>query len=172
MPSIKNLEEALVDELRDIYSAEKQLVRAIPKLAKNASSPELRSVLEKHTEQTRQQAQRLEQIFERLGQSARARKCEGMTGIIEEGEELLKRDAEPHVRDAAIVGLAQKVEHYEIAAYGTVCTWCQELQQHEVLDLLKQTLAEEKQTDADLTEIAKKGVNRQASQPEQGREAA
>jgi ferritin-like metal-binding protein YciE len=157
------LQELFVDQLRDIYDAEKQLIKALPKMAKAAHSSALRAGFEEHLEQTRHQAKRLEQVFEKLGERARAKKCEAMKGLIEEGEELLDTNAESDVMDAGLICAAQKVEHYEIAAYGTLCTWAQQLGKHECCDLLKQTLDEEKATDEKLTHLAESGINQAAT---------
>mgnify|MGYP001130354231 CR=1 FL=1 len=157
----KTLQEGLIDELKDIYSAEKQLLRALPKMAKQASSPELKKAFEEHQKQTEEHVHRVEQAFEALDRSPRASKCEAMEGLVEEGDEIIKADAEPHVKDAMLIAAAQKIEHYEIASYGTLCTWADMLGLEEVARPLKQTLAEEKQTDEKLTNIAEQ-VNQEA----------
>ena len=160
--SMTNLEDAFLDELKDLLHAEKQITKALPRMAKKAENPELRKAFEEHLKVTEQQIERLEQVFELLGQTARAKKCEGMEGIIEEGKEVMQ-EAEEDVVDAVLIAAAQKVEHYEIASYGTVCTWAEELDcDKKVVDLLKQTLSEEKETDERLTKIAKSRANERA----------
>src|SRR5262249_44590673 len=152
-------EDLFVNELRDLYNAENQLVKALPKMAKSASSPELRQGFEEHLEQTRHHVERLEQVFEQLGTKARGKKCQAMEGLIDEGKDLMDEDAEPPVMDAGLIAAAQKVEHYEIAGYGTVRTWAEHLGHHEAAELLQQTLDEEKQTDQKLTRLAEQMVN-------------
>ncbi len=156
---MNSLEKLLVHELKDLYHAEKQLVKALGKLAKAATHEELKSAFEQHLEQTKNQVNRLEQAFEIMGQKASSIECKGIKGIVEEGEEILKEKADPQVLDAALIGAAQKAEHYEIAAYGTACTFAETLGQSQVKDLLGQTLSEEKETDERLTEIAESFVN-------------
>jgi ferritin-like metal-binding protein YciE len=170
---ITSLHELFIKELQDIYDAEQQLIKALPKMAKAANSDELREGFEEHLEQTREHAQRLEQIFETLGESPKGEKCKGMEGVIKEGSELLKEDLEGPVKDAALITAAQRVEHYEIAAYGTVRTWASQLQQEEAVSLLEQTLSEEKETDQKLTQLAE-SINVQAEEEggEQEMEAA
>ncbi len=143
-----------LDELRDLYSAEKQLTKALPKMAKAASSDELRNGFTEHLEQTRGHVERLEQIFEALGERSGGKKCVGMEGLIEEGSEVISGDLEGDVMDSALIGAAQRVEHYEIAAYGTVCAFAKLLGETDHLELLQQTLDEEKQTDEKLTELS------------------
>lgn len=159
--TIKNLADAFYHELRDVLSAEKQLVKALPKMAKNASSTELRSALEEHLEETKQQVERVEQAFAETGKEARAKTCEAMKGLIEEGEELLEEDANPQVKDALLIAASQKVEHYEIATYGTLCAWAEQLGYTEALSLLKENIAEEKSADEKLQQIAKT-INKEA----------
>jgi ferritin-like metal-binding protein YciE len=160
MPTLDIL---LEEELKDIYSAEKQLLKALPKLAKRASSPELKSALEEHVQVTKRQTERLEQVFEELGKSAKAKTCAAMKGLIEEAQEMLSEDAADSVMDAAIIGCAQKVEHYEIASYGTVKTWAERVGQDRAAKLLDQTLQEEGEADKRLTGIAESMVNEEAS---------
>jgi ferritin-like metal-binding protein YciE len=143
-----------VDELRDIYNAEKQLTRAIPKMAKSASSDKLREGFLEHLEQTKGHVERLDQIFDALGERSSGKKCAGMEGLVEEGSEVMEEDFEGPVMDAALIGAAQRVEHYEIAAYGTVIAFAELLGESDHVSLLQQTLQEEKQTDARLTELA------------------
>jgi ferritin-like metal-binding protein YciE len=152
--SISNLHNALVEELRDILNGEKQITRALKQMAKNANSEELAAAFEEHLEQTEGQVERLEKAFEALDLKPRGKHCAGIEGLIEEGKKLLEEEAEPEVLDAMLIAAAQKVEHYEIAAYGTLCTWADMLGLEEVARLLKETLAEEKETDEKLTELA------------------
>ena len=166
-----NLKNLYVDELKDLYSAENQLVKALPKLAKAASSDELRQGFEEHLEQTRGHVQRLEKIFQALGESPRGKKCKGMEGLVEEGSEVMEEEFEGSLMDAALIGAAQRVEHYEIAAYGTVCAFAKELGEREQNSLLNQTLKEEKETDEKLTQLALQ-INTQANEGEEAEEAA
>jgi ferritin-like metal-binding protein YciE len=152
--SLSNLEDLFLHELKDTFDAEKRMTKALPKLAKAASSPELKEAFEKHLAETEGQIERLERVFKLIGKPARGKKCEGMTGLIEEGAELIKEDASDEARDAGLIGAAQKVEHYEIAAYGTMVTYAKMLGLNEVAHLLGKTLDEEKQTDKDLTKLA------------------
>ena len=151
---IETLNNLLEEELKDIYDAEKKLVKALPKMAKGASSEDLRTAIEEHLEVTKGQVQRLEQVFELLGKPAKAKPCAGMKGLIEEGEEVLSEDASEELMDAAIIGAAQRVEHYEIAAYGTARTFAERLGLTKIASLLEETLNEEKQADETLTEIS------------------
>lgn len=152
--SLQSLEDAFVDELRDILNAEKQLIKALPKMAKGASSEELQTAIEGHLEETKTHVERLEAVFESLELSPRSKKCEAMEGLIEEGSGLLEENAAADVLDALIIAAAQKVEHYEIATYGTLCTWAELLGHDRALGLLKETLSEEVNTDQKLTDIA------------------
>lgn len=149
------VEELLVEELRDLYDAEKQLVRALPRMAKASSSPELQDAFRTHTEETKGQVERLEQIFGMLGQKPRSKPCKGMKGLVEEGQEHMEEDLEEHLLDAAIIGSAQKVEHYEIAGYGTARTLANMLGRKDAAQLLQETLDEEGAADKKLTEISK-----------------
>jgi ferritin-like metal-binding protein YciE len=151
---IDSLSTLFEEELKDIYDAEKRLVKAIPKMAKAASSAELRQALEEHLEVTKGQVQRLEQVFELLGVPAKTKPCAGMKGLIEEGEEVMDEDATETLKDAALIGAAQRVEHYEMAAYGTARTLAERLGNEEAAELLEETLNEEKEADEKLTEIA------------------
>src|SRR6202011_252555 len=162
------LRELYVEELRDIYDAENQLVKALPEMAKAATSQELRSGFENHLEQTKEHVRRLEQVLNELGEKAKGKKCKGMQGLVSEGKEIIEEDFEDDVRDAALISAAQRVEHYEIAAYGTVRTYAEILGERNAVSLLEKTLQEEKETDEKLTEIAE-GINVQAaeSEPEQ-----
>lgn len=157
--ALRTLEDLFVKELKDLYSAEKQILKALPKMAKAASSEKLREGFEEHREQTEGHVERLEKIFESLGKPSRGVKCAAMEGILEEGKELLEEDADEAVLDAALIAAAQRVEHYEIAAYGTVRTLARMLGDSEAEELLQQTLDEEKQTDEKLTELAESEVN-------------
>jgi ferritin-like metal-binding protein YciE len=161
MPN-EGLKELYIDELKDLYNAENQLVKALPKMAKAASSEELRAGFEEHLEQTRGHVQRLEQIFEMLDENPKGKKCKGMEGLVEEGSEVMQEDFEDALMDAALIGAAQRVEHYEIAAYGTVRAFAEELGESEHVSLLEETLEEEKETDEKLTELAKQ-INSEAN---------
>jgi len=160
--AISTLEDALIEELKDILHAEKQLLKALPKMAKQAQSPQLKKAFEQHKKETEGQVERLEQAFELLDRAPRAKKCEAMEGLIEEGKELMEEDAEPEVMDAMLIAAAQKVEHYEIASYGTVRTWAEQLGHDRVAKLLQQTLDEEAAADEKLTQLAEQMVNQQA----------
>jgi ferritin-like metal-binding protein YciE len=160
---MKSLDDLLHHELKDLYSAEKQLTKALPKMVKAASSEDLKAAFEEHLEVTEQQLQRLEEIFERLELSSRGAKCPAMEGLIEEGKELIEEDMDEQVRDAALIGAAQRVEHYEIAAYGTARTFAERLGHGEIAQILQQTLDEEKEADEKLTHIAMQHVNEQAA---------
>jgi ferritin-like metal-binding protein YciE len=164
--SMESLKDLFEHELRDIYYAEKALVKALPKMAKGATSEKLKAGIEEHLEQTKGQVERLEQVFELLGVPARGKKCEAMEGLIEEGASLLEEDADSDVLDAGIIAAAQKVEHYEIATYGTLCTWARQLGLDDAADLLGETLEEEKQTDLKLSELAESEINVAAETPE------
>ena len=144
---IKSLQELLLEELKDLYDAEHRILKALPKMAQAATNQQLKQGFEFHRTQTEQHVARLEKAFEQLDASAKKKTCEAIKGIIEEGEDLMGTKMEPEVADAALIGAAQKVEHYEIASYGTVRSWAQQLGQAEVASLLEQTLEEEKQTD-------------------------
>jgi ferritin-like metal-binding protein YciE len=161
MPN-EGLRELYIDELKDLYSAEKQLVKALPKLAKAASSDELQNGFEEHLEQTKNHVQRLEQIFQTLGEKPSGKKCKGMEGLVEEGSEATEEGYEGAVLDAALIGAAQRVEHYEIAAYGTAIAFAELLEESEHVSLLTETLEEETETDEKLTELSK-DINSQAN---------
>ena len=151
-----SLEQLYVDELKDLFSAEKQLTKALPKMAKAASSEDLKNGFEEHLEQTKGHVQRLEEIFTMLNEKAGGKKCVGMEGIIQEGAEVMAEAYEGALMDAALISAAQRVEHYEIAAYGTVCAYAELLGESDHAALLRQTLDEEKETDEKLTELSKK----------------
>ena len=162
---INSLRELYVEQLRDLYDAENQLIKALPKMAKGATSDELRQGIEEHLEQTRAHAERLEQIFEQLGEKAKGKKCKAMQGLIEEGQETLEEDMEEDTKDAAIIAAAQRVEHYEISGYGTARTYANLLEESEAAELLEETLNEEKETDQKLTQLAEE-INVEAAQGE------
>src|SRR6185312_16536658 len=166
----QELKELYIDELKDLYSAENQLVKALPKLAKASSSDELRAGFEEHLEQTKGHVQRLEQIFEMLGESPKGKKCKGMEGLVEEGSEMIDEDFEGSVKDAGLIGAAQRVEHYEIAGYGTVKAFAETLGETEHVSLIEQTLEEEKEPDEMLTELAGQ-INTQATSEAEESEA-
>jgi ferritin-like metal-binding protein YciE len=168
----ENLQELFVKEVRDIYDAEKQLIKALPKMAKAAESEELRAAFEEHLEITRMHVNRLEEVFTLLGMAARGKTCEGMQGLIEEGQEAME-EMEGYTLDAALIASAQKVEHYEIATYGTLATFAEVLDMQEAKDLLGQTLEEEKEADEKLTTIAAQ-INPEAEndQEEDGQQMA
>jgi ferritin-like metal-binding protein YciE len=158
------LEELLQDELKDLYSAENQIIKALPKMAKAASSPELGRAFERHLEETRRQVERLDQIGEELQVKMTGKKCKGMEGLLAEGKELMEEGLEEDALDAGLIGAAQKVEHYEIAAYGTARTHAEMLGYRRVAKLLQQTLNEEGATDKKLTQLAESIVNYEAVQ--------
>jgi ferritin-like metal-binding protein YciE len=156
------LRELFVAELKDIYWAENALLKAIPKMIKNASSDELITALEDHLSVTEEQVNRLDQVFEIIEVKAQGKKCEAMAGLIKEAEEIMKETKKGDVRDAGIISAAQKVEHYEIATYGTLRTFALTLEEHDAADLLEETLQEEKDADQSLTEIAEASINAEA----------
>ena len=156
------LRQLYVEELRDIYDAEKQLVKALPKMAEASTSGELRDGFEEHLKQTKGHVERLEQIFGELGEKPAGKKCKGMQGLVNEGSEFMSEDFENEVKDAGLIAAAQRVEHYEIAAYGTVRTYATILGEQNAVALLERTLKEEKETDQKLTELAE-GVNAEAN---------
>ncbi len=157
---LKNLEDLYVEQLKDLYSAENQIIEALPKMAQAASNSDLKQAFQQHLEVTRTQKQRLEQIFQGLQKEPTGKHCKGMEGLIKEGEELIqKHGADPDVKDAGLITAAQRVEHYEIAGYGTVATWADRLGHQDAAALLHQTLEEEEQTDERLTRIAESHIN-------------
>jgi ferritin-like metal-binding protein YciE len=158
------LHDAFIDELRDTYDAERQLVKALPKMAKAATSEELRSAFETHLEETRAQVERLEQVFELIDEKPRGKHCEGMAGIIEEGKTMMEEEFDGTTMDAVLIASAQRVEHYEMAAYGTLAAWAKDMGHSDAAELLAQTLEEEKATDEKLTQIAEGGINQEAAQ--------
>ena len=159
---LESLENLFIHELKDLLSAEKQLVKALPKMAKGASSESLRTAIEEHLEQTKGHVDRLEQVFAIIEKAPRAEHCKGMEGLIEEGAALLEEEGAPAVIDAALIAAAQKVEHYEISGYGTARTLAELLGLEKAVELLQQTLDEEKETDEKLTELAMSEVNPEA----------
>ncbi|MFN7139981.1 MAG: ferritin-like domain-containing protein [Limisphaerales bacterium] len=167
---LNTLQDLYIEELRDLYNAESQLLKALPKVADAATSEELRSALEDHLDQTKEQVERLDEVFQNLGASPKGKKCVAMEGLIKECEEHLKEEMEDSVKDAAIIGACQKIEHYEIAGYGTVCTYAKLLDREDDLDLLGQTLDEEKEADENLTDIAESSINFEAAEEEEEEE--
>jgi len=163
MPNSKTFEDLFLDEVRDLYDAEKQLTKALPKLAKAATSSDLRDAIESHLEETRTHVDRLTQVFELLDEQAKGKHCAGIAGIIEEASDLIGEDLPEPVMDAGIVAGAQRAEHYEIGAYGSLIAWATLLGRSEVADLLTRTLDEEKAADQKLTELAEGGINEQAA---------
>jgi len=167
--ALENLQELLVHQLKDIYNAEQQIVKALPKMVKGVDNPTLAQALQTHLRETETQVQRLEQVFERLGMPARGKKCKGMEGLLEEGKEVLDEEGAPAVKDAGIIGAAQKVEHYEISAYGTAKSMAELLGLSQVVELLDTNLQEEVAADELLTRIAEGQVNEMALQAGAGR---
>jgi len=160
---IDSLDDLYIDQLADIYDAEKRLVKALPKMAEKASTPELRSAFEDHAQKTRHHVERLEEIFQELGRDANGKKCKAMMGLISESKDILGKDIDPKIRDAGIVAAAQKVEHYEIAAYGTLRTLAETRGDRRAAQLLQETLDEEKEADHKLTQVAESSINLQAA---------
>jgi len=156
---LDTLKDLYVEELKDLYSAEKQLIKALPKMAKAANDKGLQEAFRTHLKQTAEHAKRIEQICDELGVSPRGKKCVGMEGLIEEGSDLIKENPDPDVLDAGLISAAQHVEHYEMAGYGTVRTYARQLGFEEQADLLQQTLNEEGETDHLLTRLAESGIN-------------
>jgi ferritin-like metal-binding protein YciE len=157
------LHDAFLDELRDSYDAEKQLTKALPKLAKAATSPELRQAFESHLEETRGHVERLEQVFDLLDEKAKGKHCDGIAGIIEEGGSVMGEDFDESTMDACLIASGQRAEHYEIAAYGTLVAWARAMGHEEVAVLLEETLSEEKSADEKLTKLAEGGINDEAA---------
>ncbi len=157
------LHDAFVQELRDTYDAEKQLIKALPKLAKASSSPDLRAAFEAHLEETRGQVDRLEQVFASLDEKVKGKHCDGMAGIIEEGKSVLEEDFDDTTMDACLIASGQRAEHYEMAAYGTLVAWARALGHDDAADLLEQTLEEEKAADEKLSALAEGGINQEAA---------
>jgi ferritin-like metal-binding protein YciE len=163
MAGTGTLHDAFVDELRDTYDAEKQLTKALPKMAKAAGSDELRAAFEAHLEETRGQIERLEEVFATLEEKARGKHCDGIAGIIEEGKAIMEEDFDDATMDACLIAAGQRAEHYEIAAYGTLVAWAQAMGHTEAAALLQQNLDEEKATDKKLSTLAESGINQEAA---------
>jgi ferritin-like metal-binding protein YciE len=157
------LHDAFLDELRDAYDAEKQITKALPKMAKAAGSPDLRAAFESHLGETRGQIQRLEEVFASLDEKVKGKHCDGMEGIIEEGKAAMEEDFDDSTMDACLIASAQRVEHYEMAAYGTLVAWARAMGHDEAADLLQQTLDEEKAADEKLSALAEGGINEDAA---------
>ena len=176
MSEAGTLHDAFLDELRDSYDAEKQLIKALPKMAKAATSSELRDAFERHLEETQGHVDRLEQVFELLDEKAKGKHCDGIAGIIEEGKNAMGENFDDATMDAVLIASGQRAEHYEMAAYGTLVAWARGMGHNEVADLLQETLDEEEAADEKLTSIAESGVNQEAadaahSEPEEEEEA-
>jgi ferritin-like metal-binding protein YciE len=163
MADAVTLHDAFLDELRDTYDAEKQLTKALPKLAKAATSPDLRAAFESHLEETRGHVDRLEQVFESLDEKVRGKHCDGIAGIIEEGKSIMEEDFDETTMDACLIAAGQRAEHYEMAAYGTLIAWANGMGHSEAARLLKETLDEEKAADKKLTALAEGGINQEAA---------
>jgi len=163
MAEAGTLHDAFIDELRDTYDAEKQLTKALAKLAKAATAPELQEAFQSHLEETQGQVQRLEQVFESLEEKARGKHCDGIAGIIEEGKAIMEEDFDDATMDACLIAAGQRAEHYEMAAYGTLVAWARALGHDEAADLLQQTLDEEKAADEKLSGLAEGGINQSAA---------
>ena len=164
------LHDAFLNELKDVYDAERQLTRALPKMAKAASNDELREALEKHLNETEGQVSRLEQVFEALDETIKGKHCEGMAGIIAEGKTIMEEDLDEDAMDAALIAGAQRVEHYEMAAYGTLIAWARAMGHDEVISLLEESLEEEKAADKKLSSLAEGGINQAAAESAHGTE--
>ncbi len=160
---MESMQKLYLDELRDIYDAEKQIESALPKMAKSASHDKLRTAFEDHLATTKEQVRRLETIFDNLGESPAGKKCKGMQGLIAEGAEIMKQEGDPDVKDAAMISSAQRVEHYEIAAYGSLRTYAGQLGLRDHVELIQRSLDEEGNTDKRLTQLAETRVNRDAT---------
>ncbi len=160
---LETLRDLLVEQLQDLYHAEKQLVKALPKMEKAATSPDLKAAFHKHLEETKGHVERLEQVFEQLGEKAKTKTCKAMEGLVAEGAEMIEERAEPEVRDAGLIAAAQRVEHYEMAGYGTVRAYAKLLGEAECLQLIEATLSEEEATDKALTKLAESKINVEAA---------
>jgi len=163
MAETQTLHDAFLDELKDAYDAEKQLIKALPKLAKASTSPELRQAFEDHLEETNGHVEKLEQVFEGLDEKAKGKHCDGMAGIIDEGKNAMGEDFEGATLDAVLIASAQRAEHYEMAAYGTMVAWARAMGHNDAAELLQEILDEEKAADEKLNAIAESGVNEQAA---------
>ncbi len=164
MAEAGTLHAAFIDELRDTYDAERQLTKALPKLAKAATAPELRDAFESHLQETQGQIARLEQVFESLDEKVRGKHCDGIAGIIEEGKSIMEEDFEGDTMDACLIAAGQRAEHYEMAAYGTLVAWARAMGHTEAADLLQETLDEEKAADEKLSKLAEGGINQGAAE--------
>ena len=163
MAQAGTLHDAFMDELRDLYDAEKQLTKALPKLAKASSNPDLRAAFESHLEETRGHVERLEEVFGSLDEKARGKHCDGIAGIIDEGKNVMGEDFDEATMDACLIASGQRAEHYEMAAYGTVIAWARVMGHDDAADLLQQTLDEEKAADEKLSALAEEGINQEAA---------
>jgi ferritin-like metal-binding protein YciE len=163
MAETGTLYDAFIDELRDTYDAERQLTKALPKLAKAATSPQLREAFEMHLEETQGQIERLEQVFEQLDEKVKGKHCDGMSGIIEEGKSVMDEDFDEATMDACLISAGQRAEHYEMAAYGTLVAWARAMGHTEAATLLQETLDEEKAADEKLSALAEGGINQGAA---------
>lgn len=159
---LETLNDLFIHQIKDLYNAEQQLTKALPKMAEKATSPKLKTAFKDHLKETETQIKRLEQVFEVIGEKAKGEKCKAMEGLIKEGEDFMNEDASKEVMDAGLIASAQRVEHYEIAGYGTACTYAKTLGHTEALNLLKENLAEEKKTDEKLTSLAEGSINAKA----------
>jgi ferritin-like metal-binding protein YciE len=164
MANAGTMHDAFLDELRDSYDAERQLIKALPKMAKAATSAELRTAFETHLEETRGHVERLEQVFESLEEKVKGKHCDGIAGIIEEGKSIMEEDFDEAAMDACLIAAGQRAEHYEMAAYGTLVAWARAMGHTEAADLLQETLDEEKAADEKLTTIAEGGINQEAAE--------
>jgi ferritin-like metal-binding protein YciE len=164
MAQAGTLHDAFIDELRDTYDAERQLTKALSKLAKAAASPELRSAFESHRQETEAQVERLEQVFASLDEKPRGKHCDGIAGIIEEGKAIMEEDFDESTMDACLIAAGQRAEHYEMAAYGTLVAWARAMGHSEAADMLQQTLDEEKAADKKLSSLAESGINQEAAE--------
>ncbi|MGI8546262.1 MAG: ferritin-like domain-containing protein [Gemmatimonadaceae bacterium] len=162
MQDNNGLKKLYIDQLNDLYSGEQQILKALPKMAQKASHPELRDAFNEHEQQTRQHVQRLEQVFQQLGEKAGNETCKGMQGILSEGDEVMNKYTDSDVLDAALIAAAQRVEHYEMAGYGCVCTYADTLGMQDQAELLQQTLEDEEDADQKLSDIAESVVNADA----------
>ena len=163
MAETQTLQDAFIDELRDVYDAEKQLIKALPKLARAANSLQLRGAFESHLEETKGQVERLEQVFASLDEKVQGKHCDGIEGIIEEGDAIMEEDFDLMAMDACLIAAGQRAEHYEIAAYGSLIAWARSLGHAEAAELLEQTLSEEKAADEKLTALGEGGINDEAA---------
>jgi len=163
MAETGTLHDAFLDELRDAYDAEKQLTKALPRMAKAASSPDLRKAFEVHLEETRGQIERLERVFAGLDEKVRGKHCDGIAGIIDEGKSVMEEDFDDATMDACLIAGGQRAEHYEMAAYGTLVAWARAMGHAAAADLLQETLDEEKAADAKLSSLAEQGINQEAA---------